>query len=469
MAPALTWQPTSDTSLTVLTNIQVDKLTPNNFLPVAGKNYPASVGELPESFVYSQSDYNHFNANHGGLGYEFEHRFNAAFQVRQNLRFSAQETDYHHLYYNGMANNTTMNYVAFTVDENATIFNVDNQLQYEADFGPVENTLLTGVDYSRHQVDGNKRYEQAYTVSVLDPNFNFDVTEPPIYQDGVQTIDRVGIYAQNQARIFDRWLLTLGGRQSWVRNTYDDRLANDDTRQDDQIFSGMAGLGYDFDNGITPYVSYSESFVTNVGSTFDGSLFKPSEAGQVEAGIKYQPTFFNGFFSVAVFDITKTNVLTTDPNNANFQVQTGEVNHRGIELEGNVSLGNGLSLTTGYTYLDAKITKSNDGDEGNRPARVPEHQASLWANYKIPEGALEGLSLGAGVRYIGDSYADNANAIPVDGYTLFDSAVRYERNNYELSLNVSNVFDEDYYATCSTSGCIRGEGRVIKGMFTAKF
>ena len=81
-----------------------------------------------------------------------------------------------------------------------------------------------------------------------------------------------------------------------------------------------------------------------------------------------------------MFDLRKTNVLTTDPYHPNFQVQTGEVRHRGFEFEANADLDLGLSLIAAYTYLDAEITKDNDGFIGNRPSLVPEHQASLWVN-----------------------------------------------------------------------------------------
>lgn len=470
IAPSFTWKPNDQTSLTILTHYQSDKLTPNSFLPVAGLSYDASLGSLPDSFIFSQSDFNKFDTENGAVGYEFEHAFTDALTFRQKLRYAAQKTDYQHLYYNGMASATEMAYVAFTVDEFATIFNVDNQLQYDANFSGVENTLLVGADYTRHQVDGENGYGGNYLISVTNPNYNFTVTDPAIYYKGVQTIDRVGLYAQNQSRIFDNWLLTLGGRQSWLNNSFEDELYGSDTSQFDTNFSGFAGLGYDFANGITPYASYSESFVSNVGSTFSGELYKPSEARQFEAGIKYRPTFFNGFFTVAVFDITKTNVLTSDPVNTGFNVQTGEVNHRGVELEANVSLGSGLSLTGGYTYLDAEITKSNDGDQGNRPGLVPEHQASLWANYQVQEGLLEGVSFGAGVRYIGESFGDTANTVKVDSYTLVDAALRYERENFGLSFNVNNVFDKTYYATCNgSSSCILGEGRTFKAMLTAKF
>ena len=131
--------------------------------------------------------------------------------------------------------------------------------------------------------------------------------------------------------------------------------------------------------------------------------------------MKYEPDYFPGTVTGSVFEITKSNVLTPDPDDPNFQVQTGEVRHRGFELETVVNLFHGVSLTGSYTYLDAEITSSNvEGETGNRPALVPEHQASLWAKYTFETGVLEGLNVGSGVRYVGSSFGDNANQIKVD-------------------------------------------------------
>ena len=64
--------------------------------------------------------------------------------------------------------------------------------------------------------------------------------------------------------------------------------------------------------------------------------------------------------------------------------------HRGFELEANADLDFGLSFTAAYTYLDAEITEDNDGNVGNRPSLVPEHQASLWATTSSTSGMLDG-------------------------------------------------------------------------------
>lgn len=480
IAPALTWQPDTGTSLTVLGNWQKDKTSPSIYLPVAGEDYPEELGDLP-GWMWDTvpQGYNHYKADIASAGYLFSHDLAPDLTLRQNLRYSQQDTDYRQFYFNGMATDDSMSFVNFTVDETAELFAVDNQLEYRFGLGGTENILLLGFDYNRAKADSDYGYDGSYLISVTDPSFDIDLGDAPTYYDGIQIIEQFGLYAQDQMQIADRLHLSFGLRQAWVDNSFDDHLADVTTdpfyvdqssAQDYDKLVGNIGLVYEFANGIAPYASYSTGFVTNLGSTFDGSLYEPTEAEQYEIGARYQPAGIDALFSAALFDITKTNVLTTDPDNAGFWVQTGEVRHRGLELEGNVNLTDGLSAVAAYTYIDAEITSSNDGDEGNVPSLVPEHEASLWANYAVMGGRFEGVSFGGGVRYVGESYGDTTNTRETPGRTLFDAALRYGRGRLEGALNVTNLFDKDYYSICyAGGGCTKGDPREVQATLTVRF
>lgn len=234
--------------------------------------------------------------------------------------------------------------------------------------------------------------------------------------------------------------------------------------------SATSGSSTKSPSGFLPYASYSTGFVTNLGTTFGGAMFEPTEAEQLEVGLRYRPATVDALLSAAVFDITKSNVLTTDPAHTGFWVQTGEVRHRGLELEGNLNLAGGLSAVAAYTYIDAEITSSNDGDEGNVPSLVPEHEASLWANYAIEDGRFDGVSFGAGVRYVGESFGDTTNTRVTPGHTTVDAALRYRRGRLEGALNATNLFDRSYYSICyAGGGCSRADPREVQATLTVRF
>ncbi|MTH61261.1 TonB-dependent siderophore receptor [Paracoccus litorisediminis] len=465
LAFSTTWAPTDQTSITFLAHWQKDNMMPNVMVPVAGEDYDTSGGTLPSDFLNTQHPWNKFETEQASIGWQAEHEFNDSLKVRQNFRYARQTTDYNHLYSSGLVAGAplpdSLNYTAFTVDEKARYWALDNQLEYRGRMGDAEHVLTFGVDVSKQIRDGSMGYaDPGYVIALSALNFDQPVTEPGAFNDARTEVLEKGIYAQDHIRFGNGVTVTAGLRRSWVENETKDRLWGMDSAQKDNATTGMLGATWDLGNGFVPYASYGESFTVNIGQTFGGEQYKPTEGKQLEVGLRYQPEGTQLQLAAALYNIEKSNVLTSDPVNSGFQIQTGEVRHRGLELEARGQVTEAISLIAGYSYIDAKVLSSEDGDQGNEPAMVPEHSASIWAEYDF-NGAAEGLSLGGGLRYVGKTWADNANSREVDSYVLADMAVHYTWDDYSVALNVTNLFDEEYYATCSAAGygCAQGEGR----------
>src|SRR5262249_804535 len=155
--------------------------------------------------------------------------------------------------------------------------------------------------------------------------------------------------------------------------------------------------------------SYSTSFNPVLGSDRFGNLFRPTTGKGQEIGVKYKPPGSNLLFTAAAFDIKQQNVLTADPASVVFSVQTGEVQVKGFEFEVRGNVPRNFEIVGGYSHLDPKVTQSNDGNVGNYMVNVAQQQASLWGVYTWYSGPLAGFGVGAGVRYVGESFADAAN------------------------------------------------------------
>lgn len=217
---------------------------------------------------------------------------------------------------------------------------------------------------------------------------------------------------------------TLGGRYDRASRSTHDELAGTTTTQDDNDFTRRGSLLYAADSGLSPYFAYSERFLPSLGADADGSAFEPETSTQYEIGLKYMPEGKSYGMTVALFDLTRENYLAFEPDFVTRQV--GEAQSQGVEVEAVASLADGLDVTASYAYIDAEITESASGNEGNRPQLSPKHQASVWADYTLQKGSLSGLGFGAGVRYKGSIFGDNANSSEVPDVTLFDAAVHYE-------------------------------------------
>ncbi len=297
--------------------------------------------------------------------------------------------------------------------EHLNNFSVDTQAQAKVKTGDIDHTLLFGVDYMRMRNDINAAFGSADGLSMTNPQYGNDAVNINFPYHYLNRQEQTGLYVQEQGE-WNQWLLTLGGRYDWAKTSAYNRDVSSTSQQTDRQFTWRGGLNYLFDNGVTPYFSYSESFEPNLGTTQGGSAFKPSIGKQYEAGVKYVPKDRPIVLTGAVYQLTKNNNLTADPSNAQFSVQSGEIRSRGVELEAKAALNANVNLTAAIHLYRCGIHQRHTYlGKGRTPVQVPKHMASLWADYTFHETAVSGLTLGSGVRYVGESkglYASGANA-----------------------------------------------------------
>src|SRR3546814_376532 len=143
--------------------------------------------------------------------------------------------------------------------------------------------------------------------------------------------------------------------------------------------------------------------------------------------------------------MTRQNVLTDDPNNPGFSIQTGEQRSRGVELDVSGEILSGWKVIGSLAYLDAEITEDNTFEVGNRLQNVPRWSGSLWSTYEIQGGTMRGLEFGGGVFAVGRREGDLDNSFEAAGYARVDAFARYRINqSLQVSLNVDNLFDTDF-------------------------
>lgn len=468
VAPSFEWRPDADTRLTLTALYQRDpKANSYGGVPPQGTVLANPYGKIPSNFYDGDPNYEKFDREQASIGYEFERRLTNDWTVRLNGRWLRTELAYDSVYANGMqADNRTLSRGLSTSREALRSYTFDNQVEGKITTGALRHTLLFGLDYQR----ATGFYDVGWSpfgpdLDVFAPVYGLPIAALPRSRTDVDS-SQWGVYAQDQIHL-GGFILTLAGRQDWART--DSRSAYGASHQFDSAFTGRAGLTYVFENGIAPYIAYAESFVPQSGTDFNGQGFDPEEGKLYEIGVKYQPTGLNGLFTAALFDLTRSNLLTGDPAHAGFSVQTGEVRSRGLELEARAAITPQLDLIAAYTYLDTEYTKDNSGFEGKELAAVPHHAASGWAVYRMEKGTtLDGLSLGGGVRWQ-SSTANQANTYRVPSFTLVDAMASFDLGKLssklegaEVSVNAKNLFDKEYVASCYYGDwCAYGYGRTV--------
>jgi len=472
IAPAFTWRPNLDTTLTVLTHYGQDKgSTPQHYLPAQGTLLDNPNGRISRNRFAGEPDYDRFDRKQFALGYQFEHRFSEALKFRQNARYAGVDTYFQAHRVEGLqADLRNVNRSAFTQDVDARTFTIDNQAELAFATGALQHKVLLGLDYLR--TSGNYAMNAVFPASSLDlynPVYGAPVPGMVARIDRRDTLSQLGVYAQDQIK-FNRWILTLVGRHDWATSAVDNHLAVTSTSADDKAFSGRAGLSYLFDNGLAPYISYATSFQPSVGADASGNPFRPSTGTQYEAGIKYQPPGSNILMTLAAFDLTRDNIVTTDPNFVSRQIGSARV--RGIEAEVRGNVTPNVELIASYSNQQSEIIETANPLELGRPLPLtPRQQASAWGTYSFLDGSLNGLKVGAGARYVGANYSETETADPirVPAATLFDALVQYDLSvlnptlkGATLSVNATNLFDKYHVTYCYTTVyCSLGAGRVV--------
>ena len=472
IAPSLTWRPSDRTTITLFGDIL-------NNRSGAAPFYIGAPNGRPTNTLSGDPGFTRYSTNQASFSYKLEHHFNETWTARQNFRFQRQNGRFNDLVTGEFEDNVSgdMSRSALFSKERLDQTVLDTHLQAKLSTGPASHTVLVGIDWNRMEASLNLLAGGAPTINVFNPVYFQSIPTPDIpFQDARQKLDQVGFYVQDQIK-YQNWILTLSGRHDKVSNTTTDILNGENFLNKDAAYTGRAGLNYLFSNGIAPYVSYSQSFLPQAGidRNNNGQGFDATRASQYEVGVKFQPVGSRSLFTVALFDLTKTNVLTPDPNappNTLSFLQVGAIRSRGVELEARTEIYRGLNVIGAFTYNDVKVTESSDGTTGKMPIRVPNTTTSGWLDYNFSAlniSWLKGFGIGGGVRYVGRVFNDQENTSTTRSFTLFDAVLRYDHGPWRFFINANNIFNEKYYSASSGGNFFRGTERTVIGTLKLNF
>lgn len=534
VSPMVTFAPTDRTSLTLLAAYQRSPSGGGySGVPAYGSVLPNPSGELPRDINTGDPGYERYDHKQKAIAAFFRHEFNDSLSFRSNFRFQNNQLSYRQLYVAGFATTGTgasRNSDFSTIirggggaDEDFDTLTLDNHFAAKFATGPIKHNVLAGIDYQSITGENFQQFNTGVSANPLTsiPNlglFNpvyggtlpsFDLTVlSPAYVNTYGKRTQVGLYLQDQIAI-GRLQLIASGRFDW----YDQMTRNKKvaagaagaaTFLSQNAFTARLGALYEFEFGLSPYVSYSESFEPQAGTTWQGVPFEPVTGRQYEAGLKFQPRGTSAIFTASVYDLRRQKVPVGDPAAGtggiptNAQIQIGEVRVRGVELEARGEVVRGLNIILAGSYTDAIITQgapavaptaTNSGTPtttGTRQLGTPEWLASGFVSYDFGRnmavtGPLGGLKLGAGVRYVGGSDGTTQYAVinnvttfqrfTTDSFTLVDAVIGYDLGKasgaltgFSLAVNAANLFDTRHVTACPfNNSCYFGAARTVIG------
>ncbi|HAR04601.1 MAG TPA: TonB-dependent siderophore receptor [Pseudomonas sp.] len=479
LAPSLTLNFDDANALTLLGTYQRDRTLIELGYPAAGTLLRHPNGKIDPSTLLGNPDWDDFERETWTLGYEYSHRFNESWQFRQNSRYMQSRIDRREMWPGNLDNagfGTNVINTAYDRENRSIAYSLDNQVEGNFKLAEVDNTLLVGASLDRTSFNQNWNAGFGGIVNVFDPVYTGSPVTSTAVQNALLEQRLYGLYTQLQSRI-DNWVFLLGGRYDRVNSSYRNKAGTLNAPADldywDGQFTWQAGLMYQFDNGVSPYLSYSTAYnPTQQVSSTSGPL-DPTTSEQYEAGVRYEPKGWNTTVSASIYDLRKKDDSLYDSVVGDYR-NIGRSRAKGVELEVSSDLTDNFNLTSAYTYTDSRITKDAPGSllEDRQITGVPRNQASIWATYRFLDGGLKGLRIGGGVRHFDSTFAYTSPALygklDTGDVTLVDAALGYAINEqWSAELNARNVLDKEYVAGCNNAGrCYWGEERTLLATLT---
>ncbi|MEM1254625.1 MAG: TonB-dependent siderophore receptor [Cyanobacteria bacterium P01_H01_bin.21] len=411
-------------------------------------------------------------------GYRLDHEFSDNWQLRNRFRYGTSDYDTRRTEPFVNLGDGDISRLFFSNDSELETFESQTDVVGKFTTGSIEHTLLFAVDAFFSDINTLNTRAPGPPINIFNPEQPdpFDRPRIPlanVVADREASLSQVGVVLQDQIKITPNLTLLLGGRLDSVNQEAEDDFLNTDVEESYNNFSPRIGLVYQPIEPLFIYGSYSQSFFPNnaVFTTADGDLLDPEEAEQFEVGVKAELLDGRLAATLALFDITRENVASQDPNNIGFFIPIGEQTSRGVELVVQGEILPGWNVVTSYGFLDSEIAEGGGAfPEGATPGNVPENTASLFTTYEIQEGALAGLGFGLGAFFVDDRFGNDSNTFKLDSYWRTDASIFYRRDRWRAGLNFRNIFDVDYFESGAFNLTARpGEPFTVVGSISVTF
>lgn len=392
------------------------------------------------------------------LGLALESRLNDVFSLRAQIRHSDIERSY--VLNRQVWLNKKLDY-NWRIDNQQTFHTIVDQynlfLDAKLSSGPLTHQLTLGA--TRDDYDSGDNGYRGSTYNTIYPGNLYaspafrDWSQPPAGASSAEKTAYRTLLLVDRISIGEQWALMLGGTRAEVNDQLTTKTAagaKSSSGYDQGKFTPTASLSFKPIPALTAYLSYVEAlqqgFTAASGTANAGEIFAPFIGKQKEAGLKASLGGIS--LNTAYFHIEQANQYV-DPA-ANRATQDGRAIHQGWEFSLSGKASEHLTLSGGFTLLDARIAKAA-ANVGKTPQGTPERMARLYAEYDVP--ALPGLTLTGGLSYSGKVPWDAANTLYVGAVSTVDAGLRYRNVSYGKDttwrLNVSNLTDKDYWTTRS--------------------
>lgn len=223
------------------------------------------------------------------------------------------------------------------------------------------------------------------------------------------------------------------------------------------------------------YVYYDRNGKEFFPSMDGGEVYRPETGHQFELGARYENKWFD--VNASVYISNRRNVVTNIGKmpvevdgvqvEKTVQAQVGKYDSRGFDIDVTVHPWSTLDIAAGMGWADYRrrasdmdwaqglswVTLDENGQINLRATNVPRTTFYVMADYTVPSGALESLSVHVSGNFTDRIYTNVTNNTYDPSHFLVDAGLYYTvKSHVTLSLLVNNVFNNHYFIASTRLG-----------------
>ncbi|UZE27035.1 TonB-dependent siderophore receptor [Pseudomonas asplenii] len=325
-----------------------------------------------------------------------------------------------------------------------------------------QHQTLTGLEYENYR--NNQKYPQSATLL----SYGLDIYNPVYGQskpaltrpnDFFERTESYALNLQDQIAFTDRLRGLVGVRLERVKQTSLNRTTAASNSQEKDVVTPRAGLLYQLTPQVGVFANASTSFKPNTIGT-QGQVYQPEKGLGYEAGLKLDLFDSRIGATLALFQIDKENVVTTDATGES--VAAGKARSRGLDLQFSGQVSDAVRVIGAYAYIDAEVTRGDASlPKGSDLLGIARNSGSVMGVYEFQDGPLHGSDFGAAFNYVGERSGQAGSRFTLPSYNTVDLLAHYKASDQlTLGLNLNNLFDRTYYERAyNSSWVLPGEPR----------
>lgn len=444
VAPALTWKIDSATTL----NYEAEFLRADTPLDRGLINVRGVLGTLPRDRVLNEPSDRNMKLTSDTHQLTLDRVLGDGWRARIGASYKESTFDGDYTEATSLAtDNRTLNRQATWRQLPSRDASLQAEVEGRFDTAGIGHTVLFGAEASSLFMNMEILRSTNYPIDIYAPVYGKPAPPLTLLTTSSDEQQRVkALFAQDQIDLSPQWKLLAGLRWDEYQQHVINRVAKTDTRQRQSEVSPRAGVTYLPNAWSSVYLSAGKSFRGNSGTDISGRAFDPQHSTSYEAGVKLQTADERLGANFAVFDITKTNVLTAS-DVPGYSVAAGEVKSSGFEADAFGQIDGNWRVTANFAWIDARVSKDKTLRSGARLMNVPKTSAGVLL---IREAALAGggrWGIGAGANYVGDRAGNTADSYALPSYATARLLGYWQINQtMRLSLDVNNLFNREYYS-----------------------